>query len=256
MYAWYRGQSAKYLVRTMFHVHTGFEVPFQDVLVNHAPLPRVLWSGFVGGLLMWSIPLVIYVLYLLFNMLFIFVGFTGYRLPILLAGIPETLLGVLPYIVVTGLVGVGLAWLRRVSAVGKRHFRLMGMRLGFNTVVATLIGLIWSVLYVEYMIFFGPFLFIAGFLYDGVWEACHDIALARSSASDKDHLLAREVRKYLTRHPHLGGFELEDVRIENGKATITGTWANSKVREEVQETLRHVEGISSVFFERAEAPAS
>ncbi len=254
---WYGTQRAKFFVRTMFHVRPSLDVPLHDTLVQHGPWTRVLAAGFIGGVFIWSVPLGLYLLNLAFNVLFVWIGGASYRLSTVLGGVLPTLTTPLPYVVATGALGVGLAWMRRVSVKRRIFVDVLGMRLGLSTLVATFAGFLLSFVYFEYALFAGPFLFLFGFIVEGIWEVFHDRAVVWLCGRNHSSLLASEIREYLLRHPHLRGIQLHDVRVENGRATLFGVWPDRKVRTEVEEALRQVEGVSSVAFARGdEAPAT
>lgn len=220
------------------------------VIAGHGSAAFILVSGFVAGLLIW-LPVVVVVY---FNRLLTMAGPGTTSM-----GAPSALSieSAWIYWVGTGVVGVALAWLRRLSARIDWYKDVASFRLGLNGVVATVGGAIvclWLIFsesdagFLIAILSFG--VVIGGFLVNAVWEWLHNLFLNAYGRKVQDSLLERAVRHVLGRYAHLRPKRLDAVTVRNGKVSLKGVWEDMSARREVESELRGIAGVAFVQFER------
>lgn len=222
-----------------------------DVIVAHTPLWFPLVTGFVAGLLLWAIPLLLFGA----NSLLTWVS-TG--APAQLTYLALRLPGLGPYVAGSGVLGALLAALRRYSARSKRYVSFGNFTVTFNTAFATLAGLLIAValavsgsragLAVWMMGMGAP---VIGFIVDGVWQMLHNLLLKAFGRPDMDVLLTIEAEGFLLRHPGLGDFALHSVEVSRGTAVVKGDWPGKETRDRVEQALLCIDGVDRVKMERA-----
>ncbi len=222
-----------------------------DVIVAHTPLWFPLATGFVAGVLLWAIPLVLFGV----NSLLTWAS-TG--APADLTYLTLRLPGLAPYVSGAGALGALLAALRRYSARSKRYVTFGNFTVTFNTAFATLAGLLIAVslavsgsragLAVWLMGLGAP---VMGFMVDGVWQMLHNLLLKLFGRPDMDVLLTIEAEGFLMRHPGLGDFVLHSVEVSRGTALVKGDWPGKDTRDRVEQALRCIDGVDRVKLERA-----
>jgi len=226
----------------------------KDVIVGHGSVAYILISGFLAGLFVW-VPVFV-IVYL--NRLLTLAGSS--QMPSMTPAPAILDFGtVWPYWVGTGVVGIVLAWLRRVSARIDWYKEIASFRLGLNGVFATIGGavvclsLIFSGSDAGFLVAILSFgVVIGGFLVNAVWEWAHNVFLTIYGRKVQDALLEGAVTHVLKRHAHLRPERLDSVTVKNGKVSLKGVWADIATRREVESELRGISGVAIVQFERTD----
>ncbi len=226
-------------------------VTIVDVIVAHAPGWFSLLTGAFAGILLWSIPFALYVLNSAITWMSIGSGADASSLSHLAPRIPGLILG-------TGLVGLTLAWFRRLSARTKRYVTVGNMTVGFNTCFATVAGLGVVLLVGLGDENTGPILWLlglgtplVGYIVDGIWQMFHDRLVRRFGRPDMDALLSIEAEAFLIRHPGLIGFVFQQVSVAKGTAEVIGEWDSKEARDRVHQALMCIDGIDRVELKNA-----
>ena len=222
-----------------------------ELISAHGSPVYVLLSGFVAGALLW-VP--VYGI-LLFNRFM--VSSSGARVGAYGGGLGVDPAALLPYMAATGLLGVGLAVLRRISARIGWYKEIASQRLGLNGVVASLLGAVICIGLIAsgssaglLLMFISVGVFLGGFLVNALWEIVHNLLLTPYGARNSDALIERAVRHELMRSKRFRPKRLERVTVTNGKVTLAAEWENAEARQEAQEALRQMVGVSLVQFEK------
>lgn len=227
-------------------------VTMVDVIVAHSPLWFSLLTGMLAGFLLWSIPLALWG----FNTLLTRINTGAFSDS---GAFMRLLPQIAPWLLATGILGLTLGALRRLSARYKRYITLGNMTLGLNTFFASSAGLIFVFFLLTTGGQAGPFIWILGlgaplmgFIVDGIWQMFHDQLVQRLGRPDTEALLAMEAENFIRRHPGLTGFSLSEVQISGRTAYVKGTWESTTARERMQQALICIEGIDRVECERVD----
>ena len=222
-----------------------------DVISGHGSPVYVLVSGFVAGALLW-VP--VYAV-LLFNRFM--VASSGARVGVYGGGLGVEPAALLPYMAATGVLGVLLAALRRVSARIGWYKEIASQRLGLNGVVATVLGAIICIgLIVSgsraglLVMFLSVGVIFGGFIVNALWEVIHNLLLRPYGARYSDELIEQALRHELARNSAIRPARLANISVTNGRVTLAAAWKSPEARDEAVAALQRMPGVVSVDFER------
>ena len=223
-----------------------------DVLVGYGSTAFALIGGFVAGLLVW-IPVAL----LLYLNRFLMMAGSSSAPSITPQPAVLDFGAIWPYWIATGVAGLVLAWLRRVSARIGWYKEIASFRLGLNGVVASIGGAVvclWLIFsgsnagFLVAILSFG--VIIGGFLFNAVWEWFHNLTYRVYNPKAQDKAIEGAVKHVLNRYDHLKPERLDSVTVTNGRVSLKGVWPNLDKRREVETELRGIAGVALVQFER------
>lgn len=227
-----------------------FHTTFTDIVSGYGGPVAVIGAGVVAGMLMW-VPIFAV---LAFNAL---LATKATRDAGVWASLAHYLVLFFPYILGTGALGGLLALLRRASAKIGWHVEIAAMRLGLNGVFASVAGIVIGIATIALSTGAGFLLatmsvgvLIGGFIINAIWESIHNRLLSSYGARRRDALLAAGAERHLARRKDLAGFTLDSVAVQNGRATVRGSFRDTSLRDVVESALRGIESISTVEFRR------
>jgi len=243
--------SARAWVQILFHQKPAFEVPMTDIVLANNPRSRVVMAGCFAGLFVGFIPGLFYLLNisLMFASLLFSWDLSGMRSG--LYDVASVIGRMVPTILGSGVVGGLLALLRRRTVQRKAYKDVLAMRLGQNTVVATVAGI---VLGLPFVVVIGPIAVFLGFIFDTVWEVVHNFVLDRWTGPDKSHVVSQEIRSQVGSDPSHPDMLLDDVVVENGRVVLIGSWPDEKAKRNIEDNVRGIEGVSTVLFRSSGTP--
>ncbi len=224
-----------------------------DLVVGHGSLVYMLITGFVAGILIW-VPI-----FAIFYFNRLLSSSSGARVGVYGGGLGIDPVAMLPYIIATGLLGVGLVLLRRLSARIGWYKEIASQRLGLNGVVASVlgaalcIGLIASGSQLGFLlVFISIGVLFGGYIVNALWEGLHNLFLIPYGARNSDAVLERAIRHELERQADIRPKRLASLSVQNGRVMLAGEWESSEARKEAQEALQSMVGVNIVQFVKAE----
>lgn len=225
----------------------------QELIAGHGSPLYVAVAGLLAGILLWIPVIALFV----FNRML--VAGRAERVSIYQSGLGVDILALWPYIIASGLLGIGLALLRRVSARIGWYKELFSQRLGLNGAVASVLGAIVCIGLIAsgsqagiLLPFISIGIVISGYIVNALWEGVHNFLLGFYGANTQrsDRVLELAARHELQRRSELRPTRLQSLTVQNGKMTLQAEWASSEARQEAQEALRGMTGVALVQFER------
>lgn len=222
-----------------------------ELITGHGAPLYVFTSGFIAGVLLWIPIFAIFFLNRLMS------SSSGARVGVYGGGLGIDPAALVPYMIATGLLGVGLAILRRTSARIGWYKEVASQRLGLNGAVASVLGALVCIGLIAsgsqlgiILVFISVGVLFGGYILNSAWEALHNLLLIPYGARQSDLVLERAIRHELQRQSDIRPTRLEGLSVLNGKVTLAAEWETSEARREAQEALQSMEGVTIVQFEK------